>query len=317
MLALAVLGTLLAVALFGGGMWLVFPLIGRPVPFIWCVVLGAILAPTDPVSVVAMLRRIGLPAPLQAVFAGESLFNDGVGVVVFTVALGVATGEGTPVGGGALIRVFLLEAVGGGVLGLVLGLLAVQLMRLVRDSHLELVITLALATGTFSLANGLGMSGPIAVVVAGLLLGSRRSLTAITEHGQQDLQLFWSLVDEVLNMILFLLIGLEIIAVAYRPSDILAGAGRHSAVGRRARDQRGAGDGAGAGAPGRAAARAGDADLGRPARRHLRRPCAEPAVQRLPPDAAGGLLRRGGVHHPGAGPDDRAAGAAVLPAAPP
>jgi len=124
--------------------------------------------------------------------------------------------------GSGIVKLFLLQAVGGGLLGLVLGLLAVQLMRLVTDPHIDLVISLALATGTFSLADSLGMSGPIAVVVAGLALGARRSPTAISKQGQRDLQLFWSLVDEVLNTILFLLIGFEIVAVVYRPSDILA-----------------------------------------------------------------------------------------------
>ncbi len=220
-LALAVVGTLLAVGLFGVGMWLAFPLLGPPVPLVWCIVLGAILAPTDPVSVVGMLRRIGLPAPLQAVFAGESLFNDGVGVAVFGVALEIATGNGN-VSGGDVLRSFLVEAMGGAGLGLGLGWLAVQLMRLVDDAHLELTTSLALATGTFSLANALGMSGPIAVVVAGLSMGAKPARAAISSLGHRELTTFWSLVDEVLNAVLFLLIGFEVVAVAFNVSQVTA-----------------------------------------------------------------------------------------------
>lgn len=202
-LALAVIGTLLAVVLFGWGMWLIFPYLGAPVPLIWCIWLGAILAPTDPVSVVGMLRRIGLPAPLQAVFAGESLFKDGVGVV----ALGVATGGGSMAHGSEIIRRFFIEAVGGGLLGLAAGRIAVQLILTVDDAHLELMISLALATGAISLANALHMSGPIAVVVDGLTLGGRPSMTALSEPGRKELMVFWSLVDEVPNALPFLLIG--------------------------------------------------------------------------------------------------------------
>ncbi len=214
-LALALVGTLLAVAIFGGAMWFVFPLADVSVPLIWCIVLGAILAPTDPVSVVAMLRRIGFPPAIQAVFAGESLFNDGIAVVISSVALGVAA-HGSTVSGTSIVFAFLLQAVGGGVAGLGCGWVAVQLMRWVDDGHLELIISLALASGTFSLANSLGMSGPIAVVVAGLSLGSRSSRKALTNDGRRDLMIFWSLVDEVLNTLLFLLIGFEVVAIAFR-----------------------------------------------------------------------------------------------------
>ena len=222
-LTLAVLGTLVAVGLLGGAMWLVFPLLGLSVPFAWCIVLGAILAPTDPVSVVSMLRRLGLPAPLEAVFAGESLFNDGVGVVAFRAALGVAAGvHASPGSAAALVGHSVVAAVGGGLLGLVLRWAAVLLLQAADDNHLELLVSLALATGAFSLANALGLSGPIAVVVAGVTLGTRQSRAAMSSHA--ELMNFWSLVDEVLNALLFLLIGLEVAVVAFRWSELAAAA---------------------------------------------------------------------------------------------
>jgi CPA1 family monovalent cation:H+ antiporter len=224
-LTLAVLGTLLAVAMMGGAMWWLFAAVGLHVPFIWCVVLGAILAPTDPVAVVGLLRRIGLPAGLQAVFAGESLFNDGVGVVVFGSAIAYATGGGSGLAGlSQAAGSFLYEAVGGSVLGLVTGLLATWLLGRAHARNLEVIITLALATGTFSLANGVHMSGPIAVVMAGLCVGSQRVQSAMEEHRRSELRTFWSLIDEILNSMLFLLIGLEVVALTLKQGDLIAAA---------------------------------------------------------------------------------------------
>ncbi len=171
-----------------------------------------------------MLRRIGLPPSLQAVFAGESLLNDGVAVVAFGVALSVAAGHDPLVGIGDVAHRFGVEAVGGGLLGLACGCLAVLLMRMVDDAHLELMISLALATGTFSAANALGVSGPIAVVIAGLAMRAKAARASISQRGHEDLDSFWSLVDEILNAILFLLIGLEVVAIPFHLSQLAAAA---------------------------------------------------------------------------------------------
>lgn len=211
--ALAIFGTVLAVALLAGAAWFVFPLLGMQVPFSWCVVLGAILAPTDPVSVVGMLRRLGLPDSLQAVFAGESLFNDGVGVVIFGTVIGVATGEAQSVAMTDFVVRFLIEAVGGGLLGGVSGWVALKIIRGVKDMQIDLLASLALATGTYSLASALHMSGPIAVVVAGMWLATDAGKRAIPEHSRQELVTFWGLIDEILNALLFLLIGFELLEI--------------------------------------------------------------------------------------------------------
>ncbi|QEO17114.1 cation:proton antiporter [Acetobacter vaccinii] len=215
--ALAILGTVLSVLLLAGASWSVFALLHHPVPFIWCVVLGAILAPTDPVSVVGMLKRLGLPAPLQAIFAGESLFNDGVGVVIFGVTIGLATGDSQTFATQDLALAFCREALGGGILGAITGWIALHVLKNQRDPHIDLLVSLALATGTFSLANQLGMSGAIAVVVAGMSFGTNRSHAILDAPSRKELDAAWGLIDEVLNILLFLLIGFEILDITLHP----------------------------------------------------------------------------------------------------
>jgi CPA1 family monovalent cation:H+ antiporter len=223
-LALATFGVVIAVSLLSGGLWFIFHWLGRPVSFGWCVVLGAILAPTDPVSVVGLLKRLGLPPRLQAIFAGESLFNDGVAVVVFGVALGAVSGKGDAPTIAGIASTFVIQAFGGGALGLVTGWIALLMMRRVDEYNLELTISLALATGTYSLANALHMSGPIAVVVAALAMGSKRGRSAMSATTQRHVLTFWSLIDELLNTVLFLLIGFEIVAIRFNGKDLAAAA---------------------------------------------------------------------------------------------
>jgi monovalent cation:H+ antiporter, CPA1 family len=213
-LVLAIFGTLLSTALIAAALWGVSAMLGIGIPPAWCLVFGALISPTDPVAVLLVLRRVVIPQYLQAIIAGESLFNDGIAVVLFTLLLSLATGSGGEAHGPLAIAAdFLRSAVGGGSLGLVLGYAAFVLLRGVDDYNVELIISLALVTGTYSLAGILGVSGPVAVVVAGILIGNQGMERAMSEVTRQHLKTFWLLVDDTLNALLFLLIGLEIAAI--------------------------------------------------------------------------------------------------------
>lgn len=219
---MATFGVLISTFLVGTGAWAIFQVLGLGIPYIYCLVFGALISPTDPVAVLGILKTVRVPRALEAKIAGESLFNDGVGIVIFIIVAALAVGGGEHGGGAALgvagvIELFLREAVGGAVLGLGAGLIAFFLMRSIDERNLEVIITLALVTVTYQIATALGLSGPIAVVVAGLLIGNHGVRLAMSETTRAHLTTFWELIDEILNAVLFLLIGLEVLLI---PTDI-------------------------------------------------------------------------------------------------
>lgn len=217
--AMASLGVALSTLLVGTGIWLAGQAIGTPLPFIWALVFGALISPTDPVAVLATLKSVKVPQSLEADMSGESLFNDGIGVVVFTIVLTIATGEGHSAAGfSGAANLLALEAFGGAAVGLVGGYIAFLAMQRIDNYSIEVLISLALVAGIYALASRFGMSGPIAVVVAGLFIGNRGPKRAMSDLTQRYLFGFWTLIDEILNAILFLLIGLEVLVLRLDPS---------------------------------------------------------------------------------------------------
>jgi CPA1 family monovalent cation:H+ antiporter len=219
---LASVGVAVSTLVVGTLAWGVFRLVGVDVRFIYCLLFGALISPTDPIAVMAILKQAGAPKGLEIKIAGESLFNDGVGVVIFLGIWEIATGEyGFDVG--HLTALFLQEAVGGALLGLGLGYVAYRMLKNVDNYSVEILISLALAAGGYALADRIHMSGPIAMVVAGLLIGNHGRAFAMSPKSCEHLDTFWELADEILNAVLFVLIGLEVIVLTFTGRFLLAG----------------------------------------------------------------------------------------------
>ncbi len=210
---MATVGTLISTGVIGTATWLLAQWAGHPIPFGWALVFGALISPTDPVAVLALFRTVPVPRALRVTLAGESLFNDGVGVVVFTILLGVAMHGGEP-GVVHIGELFAVEVLGGMLLGLLAGYLCYRAVYRLDDPNLQVLITLAAVMVCYAAAARLGASGPIAMVVAGIFIGNQDLKYAMNGHSRENLQGFWSLLDAILNSVLFLLIGLEVLIIA-------------------------------------------------------------------------------------------------------
>lgn len=223
---LAVIGTLMSTAIVAAGMWGGAILLGYDLPFTWALVFGALISPTDPVAVISTLKSVSIPETLEVEMQGEALFNDGVGVVLFAVLLQFALGGGGgqhETGAVAIGQLVLVEAGGGVLLGLATGYAAYWGMRLVDDYPVEVLISLALVTATYAIALRLHVSGPLSMVAAGLLIGDRGPRDAMSDRTQTYVFALWTMIDEVLNSVLFLLIGLEVLVLRFdRAALVLA-----------------------------------------------------------------------------------------------
>ncbi|PTQ92706.1 sodium/proton antiporter (CPA1 family) [Mucilaginibacter yixingensis] len=218
---LALFGTIISAALVGYLTWLLFGWFSYPIPLIYCLIFGTIISPTDPVAVLSILREARIPESLELKIAGESLFNDGVGVVLFVTMIEVAhSGNFSAMAFGKL---FLQEAGGGLAFGALLGYAGFIALRSVDDYKVEVLITLALVTGGYWLADQLHVSGPLAMVVAGLITGNKSRRQVLSATSWDYLGKFWELVDEIMNAILFMLVGLEMLVVKINPVVLIIG----------------------------------------------------------------------------------------------
>ena len=217
---LATFGVLISTFLVSTLMWWVSGWLGIQISYIYCLLFGALISPTDPIAVLSIIKTVRIPKSLETKIAGESLFNDGVGVVVFLVILEIATGT-HELDAGHIGLLFVQETIGGALFGLALGYLTYRMIKSVDNYQVEVLLTLALVVGGYALADVFHLSGPIAIVVAGLLIGNHGRLFAMSDNTRRQLDSFWELVDEILNAVLFVLIGLEILVLTFTQRYLL------------------------------------------------------------------------------------------------
>lgn len=218
---LALFGTVISFALVGYLTFLLFGWFEHPIPLMYCMIFGTIVSPTDPVAVLSILKKARIPVSLELKISGESLFNDGIGVVLFVTMTEIArSGQFSLPAFGVL---FMREAIGGLIFGALLGYTGFWLLRTVDDYKIEVLITLAIVTGGYGLADHLHISGPLAMVVAGLITGNKTRRESMSEISWDYVGKFWELVDEILNAVLFMLVGFEIIVLKIEPVVLLVG----------------------------------------------------------------------------------------------
>ena len=218
---LAVFGTVASTLIVGTLVWWLMAALGLSISFMYCLLFGALISPTDPIAVLGILKTAGAPKSLEAQIAGESLFNDGIAVVLFVVLLNIA-GGGHEISVARVLLLFMEEAGGGVVFGLAVGYCAYLMLRKIDNYQVEILLTLALVMGGYALASAIHVSGPIAIVVAGLLIGNHGRAFAMSEQTRRNLDTFWELIDEILNAVLFVLIGFEILMLAFNRQIVIA-----------------------------------------------------------------------------------------------
>ncbi|OVE81845.1 sodium:proton antiporter [bacterium K02(2017)] len=219
---LATLGVLSSTFLVGTGTYYILQLFGFQVSYIFCLLFGSLISPTDPIAVLGILKEAKASKSLETKIVGESLFNDGVGVVIFLVILSLATGE-QEISFLHISSLLLFEAGGGIILGFILGYATFYLLKSVDNYQVEILLTLALTSGGYALAMYLHTSAPIAIVVAGLLVGNVGRAQAMSDNTKQSLDQFWELIDEILNAVLFVLIGLEVLVLNFEFNYLILG----------------------------------------------------------------------------------------------
>lgn len=217
----ATVGVFISTALVGALSYCILGWLGLKMQLIYCLLFGALISPTDPIAVLGMLRNAAAPKSLEVQIAGESLFNDGIGVVLFAVLLEMATGHHTTYIPDA-ISLFATETIGGAIFGLVIGWIAYGILKSIDNYQIEILVTLSLVTGGYALASAINISGPIAIVVAGLLIGNHGRKLAMSEVTRNNLAMFWELIDVILNSVLFVLMGLELLILQLSLTYVLA-----------------------------------------------------------------------------------------------